>query len=36
MLLVLWIRDTLAELDRGELRKEDCDLSYWRLVVLGA
>lgn len=36
MLLVPWIQDTLAELDRGELRKEDYDLSCWRLVLLGA
>jgi len=36
MLLVPWIQDTLMALERGELRKEDYDLSSWRLVLFGA
>jgi len=36
MLLVPWVRDILAALDKGEIRKEDYDLSCWRLVLFGA
>jgi len=35
-LLVPWAQDILAALDRGELRKEDYDLSRWRLMHIGA
>ena len=36
MLLVPWVRDILAALDRGEIKKEDYDLSSLRLVLFGA
>jgi len=36
MLLVPWLQDILTALDNGELRKEDYDLSSWRLVLYGA
>lgn len=35
-LLVPWVHDILVALDRGELKKEDFDLSYWRLMHIGA
>jgi len=35
-LLVPWVQDILAALDRGELRKDDYDLSRWRLMHVGA
>jgi acyl-CoA synthetase (AMP-forming)/AMP-acid ligase II len=35
-LLVPWAQDILDALDRGELRKEDYDLSCWRLMHIGA
>jgi len=35
-LLVPWAQDILVALDRGELRKEDYDLSCWRLMHIGA
>lgn len=35
-LLVPWAQDILGALDRGELRKEDYDLSCWRLMHMGA
>lgn len=35
-LLVPWVHDILVALDRGELRKEDYDLSCWRLMHIGA
>ncbi|MFH1640041.1 MAG: AMP-binding protein [Chloroflexota bacterium] len=35
-LLVPWAQDILGELDRGELKKEDYDLSQWRLMHIGA
>ena len=35
-LLVPWAHDVLAALDSGELRKEDYDLSCWRLMHIGA
>jgi acyl-CoA synthetase (AMP-forming)/AMP-acid ligase II len=35
-LLVPWAHDVLSALDRGELRKEDYDLSCWRLMHIGA
>jgi len=35
-LLVPWAQDILWALDRGELRKEDYDLSCWRLMHMGA
>ena len=35
-LLVPWAQDILSALDRGELRKEDYDLSCWRLMHIGA
>jgi len=35
-LLVPWAQDILAALDRGELKKEDHDLSSWRLTHMGA
>lgn len=36
MLLVPWIQDILAALDKGELNKEDYDLNCWRLMHSGA
>jgi len=36
MLVVPWARDIVEALERGEIRKEDYDLSHWRLVTLGA
>jgi acyl-CoA synthetase (AMP-forming)/AMP-acid ligase II len=36
MLLVPWLQDILTELERGTLKKEDYDLSRWRLVMFGA
>lgn len=35
-LLVPWAHDILAAMDRRELRKEDYDLSCWRLMHIGA
>ena len=35
-LLVPWAQDILGALDRGELRKDDYDLSSWRLMHIGA
>ena len=35
-LLVPWAQDILDALGRGELRKEDYDLSSWRLMHIGA
>ena len=35
-LLVPWAQDILVALDSGELRKEDYDLSCWRLMHMGA
>lgn len=35
-LLVPWAQDILGMLDGGELRKEDYDLSCWRLTHMGA
>ena len=35
-LLVPWAQDILLALDRGELKKEDYDLSCWRLMHIGA
>lgn len=35
-LLVPWAQDILTALDRGELKKEDYDLSRWRLMHIGA
>lgn len=35
-LLVPWAQDILRALDRGELKKEDYDLSHWRLMHIGA
>jgi len=35
-LLVPWAQDILWAMDRGELRKEDYDLSCWRLMHMGA
>ncbi len=35
-LLVPWAQDILAALDSGELKKEDFDLSQWRLMHIGA
>ena len=35
-LLVPWAQDILDALDRRELRKEDYDLSSWRLMHIGA
>ncbi len=35
-LLVPWAQDILAALDSGELKKEDYDLSNWRLMHIGA
>jgi acyl-CoA synthetase (AMP-forming)/AMP-acid ligase II len=36
MLLVPWVQDILTALEQGELRKEDYDLSCWRLILYGA
>ncbi|OPY79258.1 MAG: Long-chain-fatty-acid--CoA ligase [Syntrophorhabdus sp. PtaU1.Bin058] len=36
MMLVPWIQDILAELETGKLRKDDYDLSKWRLIMYGA
>ena len=36
MMLVPWIQDILTELETGKLRKDDYDLSKWRLVMYGA
>jgi acyl-CoA synthetase (AMP-forming)/AMP-acid ligase II len=36
MLLVPWIQDLVTALDRGDLRREDYDLSSWRLMHSGA
>ncbi|MCX8023201.1 MAG: acyl--CoA ligase [Syntrophorhabdaceae bacterium] len=35
-LLVPWAQDILVNLDRGELRLEDYNLSQWRLMHIGA
>jgi len=35
-LLVPWAQDILWAMDKGELRKEDYDLSCWRLMHIGA
>ena len=35
-LLVPWAQDILGAMDRGELKKEDYDLSCWRLMHIGA
>ena len=35
-LLVPWAQDILKALDKGELKKEDYDLSCWRLMHIGA
>jgi acyl-CoA synthetase (AMP-forming)/AMP-acid ligase II len=35
-LLVPWAQDILGAMDRGELRKDDYDLSCWRLMHIGA
>jgi acyl-CoA synthetase (AMP-forming)/AMP-acid ligase II len=35
-LLVPWAHDVLSALDRNELKKEDYDLSCWRLMHIGA
>lgn len=35
-LLVPWVHDVLMAMDRGELKKEDYDLSCWRLMHIGA
>lgn len=35
-LLVPWAHDILVALDKGELKKEDYDLSHWRLMHIGA
>ncbi len=35
-LLVPWVQDILGMLDKGELKKEDYDLSCWRLMHIGA
>jgi len=35
-LLVPWVQDILVALDKGELKKEDYDLSCWRLMHTGA
>ena len=36
VLLVPWARDILTALENGEIKKEDYDLSCWRLVSFGA
>jgi acyl-CoA synthetase (AMP-forming)/AMP-acid ligase II len=35
-LLVPWALDIIKAMDKGELRKEDYDLSHWRLMHIGA
>jgi acyl-CoA synthetase (AMP-forming)/AMP-acid ligase II len=35
-LLVPWAQDILAAFDRGDLKKEDYDLSCWSLMYMGA
>jgi acyl-CoA synthetase (AMP-forming)/AMP-acid ligase II len=35
-LLVPWAQDILSAIERGELKKEDYDLSCWRLMHMGA
>jgi acyl-CoA synthetase (AMP-forming)/AMP-acid ligase II len=35
-LLVPWVQDILVALDKGELKREDYDLSCWRLMHTGA
>lgn len=35
-LLVPWVHDILVAMDKGELQKEDYDLSCWRLMHIGA
>jgi acyl-CoA synthetase (AMP-forming)/AMP-acid ligase II len=35
-LLVPWAHDMLVDIDRGELKKDDYDLSCWRLMHIGA
>ena len=35
-LLVPWCQDILAALDRGDLKREDYQLSQWRLMHIGA
>ncbi|MDH5696624.1 MAG: AMP-binding protein, partial [Dehalococcoidia bacterium] len=35
-LLVPWAQDILGAMDRGDLKKEDYDLSCWRLMHIGA
>jgi acyl-CoA synthetase (AMP-forming)/AMP-acid ligase II len=35
-LLVPWIRDILTALDNGEIKKEEYDLSCWRLMTCGS
>ncbi len=35
-LLVPWVHDILVAMDSGELRKDDYDLSCWRLMHIGA
>jgi acyl-CoA synthetase (AMP-forming)/AMP-acid ligase II len=35
-LLVPWAQDILGAMDRGEIKKEDYDLSCWRLMHIGA
>lgn len=35
-LLVPWVHDILVAMDKGDLRKEDYDLSCWRLMHIGA
>jgi long-chain acyl-CoA synthetase len=35
-LLVPWALDILGALDRGELKKDDYDLSTWKLMYMGA
>jgi acyl-CoA synthetase (AMP-forming)/AMP-acid ligase II len=35
-LLVPWVQDILVALEKGELKKEDYDLSCWRLMHTGA
>jgi acyl-CoA synthetase (AMP-forming)/AMP-acid ligase II len=35
-LLVPWALDILEALDKGDLKKEDYDLSHWRILQMGA
>lgn len=35
-LLLPWVLDILGALDKGELKKEDYDLTGWRLLYMGA